>query len=187
MGELDGKVAIVSGSARGIGRAIAERLAAGGAHVVVSYTRAGGAAQKLVAAIERAGGRAIAVRADVSRLDDVRRLFAIADRFGGADIVVANGRVVLGTFFTLREAARRIRDGGRIITLSAAARILSLVRVLAAELAARSVTANIVSPGVGETHTLRTPVAVADVVAFLVSPSARWLTAQNIQASGGLA
>jgi 3-oxoacyl-[acyl-carrier protein] reductase len=184
MGELDGKVAIVSGSVRGIGRAIAERLAAGGAAVVVSYAHAAGDARQAVRAIERAGGRAIAVRADVGRLDGVRRLFAAADGFGGVDIVVANAGVVLGTFFTLREAARRVRDGGRIITLSAAAKILSLVRVLAPELVARSVTANIVFPGVGMTPTLSTPAGVADVVAFLVSPSARWLTAQNIQASG---
>jgi 3-oxoacyl-[acyl-carrier protein] reductase len=239
---LDGKIAIVTGSSRGIGRAIAERLAADGAQVVVNYTRAVEAARDVVAMIERAGGRAVAVQADVSRLDDVRRLFATAERLGGVDIVVANAGVIVtrpfaetldedyehmfainarGTFYTLREAARRVRDGGRIVTISTAATILSppdasvytaskaaaeqLTRVLAHELGVRAITANIVSPGVTETDLLAaapqfrplglsltplrrlgTPADIADVVAFLVSPAARWLTAQNIQASGGL-
>jgi len=215
---LEGKIAIVTGSSRGIGRAIAERLAADGAQVIVNFTRGAAAAREVVTAIEQAGGRAIAVQADVSRLDDVRRLFAAAERFGGVDIVVANAGEtpdedyeelfainVRGTVYILREAARRIHDGGRIVTISTKAAADWLTRVLAHELGARAVTANIVSPGVTETDMLEatpqlrplglalsplrrlgTPADIADVVAFLVGPAARWLTAQNIQATGGL-
>jgi 3-oxoacyl-[acyl-carrier protein] reductase len=242
MGRLDGKIAIVTGSSRGIGRAIAERLARDGAQVVVNYTRRADAAREVLSAIERAGGRARAVQADVSRADDVRRLFDEAERLGGVDIVVSNAGVVMarpfvetrdedyeqmfsintrGTFFVLREAARRVRNGGRIITISTGATVLSpagesvyvaskaaaeqLTRVLARELGGRGVTANIVSPGVTETDMLEvtpqfrqvgvdlspfgrlgTPADIADVVGFVASDDARWLTGQNLQATGGI-
>jgi NAD(P)-dependent dehydrogenase (short-subunit alcohol dehydrogenase family) len=130
---LSGKVAIVTGSSRGIGRAIAERLAADGAAVVVNYVRGEQAAQEVVTAIRGRGGRAVAVQADVSRLEEVQRLFSEArTTFGPPDIVVANAAVAVikpivkstpeefdfvfgantrGMFFTLQTAARQWRDG----------------------------------------------------------------------------
>lgn len=140
MKALVGKVALVTGSSRGIGRAIALRLAQDGAAVVVTYARQVNEANKVVAQIEADGGAAIAVQADVSRVHEVRRLFQeTVDRYGRLDIVVANAGIfeakpltdvseeeydrffnlnAKGTFFTLQEAARRIADGGRILYIS---------------------------------------------------------------------
>ncbi|WP_335645144.1 SDR family NAD(P)-dependent oxidoreductase [Amycolatopsis albispora] len=132
------RTAIVTGSSRGIGRAIAERLAADGARVVVNYRRDGEAAAKVVRAIEERGGEAIAVRADAGELAQLRRLF---DAAGEVDVVVSNVGVARfgplaevtdeqydflfdtntrSTFYALREAARRVRDHGRIVVVSSA-------------------------------------------------------------------
>lgn len=140
MGELSGKVAIVTGSSSGIGRAIAEGLARKGAAVVVHYSRSAEKARAVVAGIEKEGGQAIALQADIGQVADVRRLFAEATgRLGALDILVNNAGVAdykpvalvteedfaatfdvnaRGTFFALQEASRRIRDGGRIINIS---------------------------------------------------------------------
>lgn len=143
MASLTGKVAIVTGSSRGIGRAIADRFAADGASVVVNYARSRDEAHSVAAAIEAKGGKAIAIQADVSVVADIRRLFrdTIA-KFGRVDIVVNNagpggipkpvadvtehefdsvfagfGR---GPFFVMQEAARALPDRGRIINISTA-------------------------------------------------------------------
>jgi 3-oxoacyl-[acyl-carrier protein] reductase len=138
MTTLKERVAIVTGSARGIGKAIAQRFGALGASVVVNYATSEGPAQDVVAAITRAGGTAIAVQADVSKVADIDRLFATTiERYGHVDIVVANAGLELvgtpiadvsesdfdrlfavntkGVFFTLQQAARRIADNGRIM------------------------------------------------------------------------
>jgi 3-oxoacyl-[acyl-carrier protein] reductase len=137
---LQGKVAIVTGASRGIGRAIALRLAKDGAAVVVNYAGSEPQAQEVVASIEKAGGQAVAVRADVSKVADVVRLFDAAfERFGKLDILVNNAGVILykllsdtteeefdrlmainvkGTYFCCQQAAKRMADGGRIINLS---------------------------------------------------------------------
>jgi 3-oxoacyl-[acyl-carrier protein] reductase len=143
MAPLDGKVAIVTGSSRGIGRAIVERFAQDGAAVVVNYARSAGEAREVVAGIEAKGGRAIAIQADTSSVADIRRLFreTIA-KFGHVDIVVNNaGAIPSGgpkpiaevtedefdwsfalygrsPFFVMQEAARVLPDGGRIINIS---------------------------------------------------------------------
>ncbi|MCP5338754.1 MAG: glucose 1-dehydrogenase [Sinobacteraceae bacterium] len=135
-----GKVAIVTGGSRGIGRAISETLARDGATVVVNYSKSTAAAQQVVETIEARGGRAIAIQADISRIEDVRRLYAeVQQQFGRIDIVVNNAGILppvvpveketeatwdavfgllKGTYFSMQEAARRIHDGGRIINLS---------------------------------------------------------------------
>jgi 3-oxoacyl-[acyl-carrier protein] reductase len=134
------RLAIVTGASRGIGRAIAERLARDGVTVVVNYRGDAGRAESVVARIEAAGGTAHAVRADVSRIEDIRRLFGAVEDLGyRPDIVVANAGAywlkpvvevseeefdsmfalnARGTFFVLQEAARRVADGGRIMFIS---------------------------------------------------------------------
>ena len=138
MTDLKGKVALVTGSARGLGRAIAERFAALGANVVVNYAGSEQAAAELVAHIEGQSGKAIAVRADVSKVAEINQLFDMGRQmFGRLDIVVANAGIELvgraatgfdeaefnrlfevntkGAIFTMQRAARDIEDGGRII------------------------------------------------------------------------
>ena len=140
MTDLTGKIALVTGGARGIGRAITERLAHLGANLVVNYASSEKPARETVAAIEQQGGVAIAVQADVSKPAEIDRLFAAAiKRFGKLDIVVANAGVEVvdqkvvdfteadydrlfgintkGAFFTLQGAAKHIADSGRIIYL----------------------------------------------------------------------
>jgi 3-oxoacyl-[acyl-carrier protein] reductase len=138
MTNLHGKVAVITGSTRGLGKAIALRYAALGAKIVINYAVGKSAADDTIRAIAATGGTAIAVQGDMSRVPDIERLFATAEeKFGKLDIVVANAGVELidqaiadvteeqfdrlfaintkGAFFTLQASARRIIDGGRII------------------------------------------------------------------------
>ena len=95
MGRLEDKVAVVTGASRGIGRAIARTLAGEGAAVAVNYRERADAADEVVAAITGAGGQAIAVQADVRKLDAVKALMAAAkDAFGGVHILVNNAGVM---------------------------------------------------------------------------------------------
>jgi 3-oxoacyl-[acyl-carrier protein] reductase len=97
---LDGKVAIVTGSSRGIGRAIAERFAAEGAKVVVNWVAREKEARDVVDSIEKGGGEALSVRADVASSADVRHLVKAAmDRFGRIDILVNNAGVMFTRSF----------------------------------------------------------------------------------------
>jgi len=137
---LKGKIALVTGASRGIGRAIAERLARGGASVAVNYANSAGEAQKVVAAILAAGGEAWAVQADIGKVSEINRLFdETIGHFGRLDILVNNAGImftkpvsatteadfdrifainVKGTFFACQQAATRLAEGGRIINLS---------------------------------------------------------------------
>jgi 3-oxoacyl-[acyl-carrier protein] reductase len=139
--ELEGKVALVTGASRGIGRAIAQALAARGAAVVVHCHREHAAAEEVVAAIAEAGGRAVTAQGDVALAAEVHALFDAAESaFHGLDIVVNNAAIVAAgpvasideaTFDRLvavnlksvwlsgRQAAQRLPDGGRIINLAA--------------------------------------------------------------------
>src|SRR5689334_9277656 len=145
---LAGKAALVTGAARGIGRAVALRLARDGAAVVVNYAGSADEAREVVRLAEQAGGRAAAVQADVSQAGDVRRLFDAAfEAFGRLDVLVNNAGVmftkpvaevgedefdrifavnVRGTFLCCREAARRVAEGGRIGNLSSSTTALML-------------------------------------------------------------
>ena len=145
---LDGKVALVTGASRGIGRAIAVRLGQDGATVVVNYSGNQKAASETVAAIEAANGRAVAVQGDVGKVTDVERLFDAAfEHFGKLDILVNNAGImfnkpvadvteeeydrifavnVKGTFFSCQQAAKRMADGGRIINFSSSTTAMML-------------------------------------------------------------
>jgi 3-oxoacyl-[acyl-carrier protein] reductase len=140
MAKRSNKTVIVTGGSRGIGAAIADRLAKDGFAVVVNYAGNADAADKLIARITAAGGTALTAQADVSDPAAVARMFSTAEEsFGGVDVLVNNAgimplanvaetddttfdRVVAvnlkGTFNTLREASRRLRPGGRIVNLS---------------------------------------------------------------------
>jgi 3-oxoacyl-[acyl-carrier protein] reductase len=185
MEQNDAKVALVTGASRGIGMAIAERLARDGLKLIINYSENATPAEALVRKLEEAGGHAIAVKADISDSSAVRQMFATAEAaFGGVDVLVNNAGIMAlasiaetddasfdrhiavnlkGTFNTLREAAKRLRNGGRIVNFSSSvvgllmptygvyvatkAAVEGLTSVLAKELRGRNITVNAVAPG----------------------------------------
>ena len=94
MGKLNGKVAVVTGASKGIGAGIAKALAAAGASVVVNYSSSKQGAERVVKEINGQGGKAVAIQGDVSKVDDVQRLFQESKKaFGSLDILVNNAGV----------------------------------------------------------------------------------------------
>jgi len=134
------KTAIVTGASRGIGRSIAKRLAADGFAVVVNYAGNSDQATEVVNEIRKADGEALAIKADVSKPEDVRQLFdKTIEKFGRVDVVVNNAGVMplspiakgdvetfdkviatnlRGTFLVFAQAAQHVAEGGRIIAFS---------------------------------------------------------------------
>ena len=179
------QVAIVTGASRGIGAAIAQRLAEDGYKVAVNYASNAQEAERTVERLRAAGHTALAVQADVSKADEVRALFDTAEReLGKVDVLVNNAGIlktmpladtsdelfaqtfatnVQGTFNTLREAAARLNDGGRIVNFSTTvvatklpgyaaytaskAAVEALTGIFAKELRGRQVRVNAVAPG----------------------------------------
>jgi 3-oxoacyl-[acyl-carrier protein] reductase len=146
--KLAGKVAIVTGASKGIGAAIAKHLAAGGASVVVNYSSSKAGADKVVAEIKSAGGKAIAVKGDVARKADVKELFAETKKtFGALDILVNNAGIydlasagqiteelfhrhfnlnVLGVLLAMQESLNYFGpEGGSIVNVSSVVSTLS--------------------------------------------------------------
>jgi 3-oxoacyl-[acyl-carrier protein] reductase len=241
MKKLSGKVALVTGASKGIGAGIARSLADEGASVVANYASDKAGADNTVAEITKAGGKAVAIQADMSEVAGARRLVReTVQRFGRLDILVNNAGISLnkplaetteeefdqifalnakGPYFAMQEAAKVIEDGGRIVNISTGGTHLGMpgataylgtkaaleqfTKGLAHELAPKGITVNTVSPGFTDTAMLwdvfretaagMTPLGrlgkprdIADVVAFIVSDQARWLTGQTIHASGGV-
>ncbi len=185
MVERDSRVAIVTGASRGIGAAIAQRLARDGCAVMINYAGRVEPAEALAAEINRRGGKALIAQADVSSSAAVGRLFDAAEaRFGGVDVLVNNAGIMRplplaetddalvdshiavnlkGVINTLREAARRLRNDGRIINLSSSviglyqpgygvyaatkAGVEAMTHILSKELRGRNITVNAVAPG----------------------------------------
>jgi 3-oxoacyl-[acyl-carrier protein] reductase len=247
MSKLTGKVAIVTGASKGIGAGIAKALAAQGAAVVVNYASSQAGADAVVAGITAAGGKAVAVKADVSKGAEAKALVdAAITAFGRLDILVNNSGVyefaplegiteanfhkmfdvnVLGLLLITQAAAVHLGEGGAVINIGSGASTLTppnsavysatkgavdvITGVLAWELAARKIRVNSVNPGMTETEgthsggiigsdfqtelVAQTPLGrigqpndIADVVTFLASDDARWLTGEKLIVSGGL-
>ena len=250
MAELVGKIALVTGASRGIGRMTAMRLADMGATVAVHYRNSAAAAHRVVEEISAKGTQAFALQVNLSDPDGPKRMYELMDvelerRFGSNkfDILVNNAgaatRAVIeevteadfdetlqvdlkAPFFLIKYASPRLRDGGRIINVSsmgtrvafpvmaayapAKAGLEALTLLLAAHFGPRGITVNVVLPGatatdmnpaakdpvqsreLAETIALRRvgqPEDIADVIAFLATDRARWVTGQRIDTSGG--
>lgn len=251
---LDGRVALVTGGSRGIGREVCAHLASLGARVVVNYASNSANADAFAADLNSRGAaalpRAVAVRADVSDPAAVRALFDRTEEAFGtpphivvacaglleskypslADTAVEDFDAMLavnvrGTFLVCREAANRIPAGagGRVVTFSSSilgtllpgyaaytatnGAVEAMTRIMAKEVAAKGVTANVVAPGPVRTELfmagkdeafvkkveersmgrIAETTDVAPVVAFLVSDAAAWVNGQVIRVNGGFA
>lgn len=242
----DRRIALVTGASRGIGAAVAKRLAADGYFVIVNYNGSAQRAQEVVAQITAAGNEAVAMQCDVSDFDACGELIArITADYGRLDVLVNNAGItrdgllmrmseadfdavidtnLKGAFHTIRHASRQFlkQRSGRIINIASVsgllgnagqanyaaskAGVIGLTKSVARELASRQITVNAVAPGFIATEMVDAmtdsakaamtdhipfgrigePEEVADVVAFLASDAARYVTGQIIAVDGGM-
>lgn len=244
--DLSGKVALVTGASRGIGRATALHLAASGAQVIVNYRGQAEAAAAVVDQIVAAGGTARSLQADVSDSADIDRLLAqTLEAYGRLDIVVNNAGItrdnlllrmkadewdavldtnLRGAFLLTKAALKPLLKarGGRIISITsvigllgnagqanyaaAKAGLIGFTRSIAREVASRNITVNAVAPGFIETDITASltdatkeqvlaqiplarwgqPTDVAQLVTFLASDAAAYITGQTLAVDGGM-
>ena len=243
---LKGKTAVVTGASRGIGRAIAIKLARLGANVVVNYRKSEDAVLDVVKEIEALGVKALAVKADISSYSDVEIMMKkCIEKFGSIDILVNNAGItkdgllmrmkeedfdsvidinLKGAFnctkhvsaIMLRQRSGRVinissvtgitGNAGQVNYSSAKSGIIGMTKSVAREFASRGVICNAVAPGFIQTDMtnaltvkvkdtlmntiplkrLGTPEDVANVVAFLASEEASYITGQVINVDGGM-
>jgi 3-oxoacyl-[acyl-carrier protein] reductase len=238
---LENKIALVTGASRGIGAAIATRLAREGAFVYVHFSQSEDKAEAVLANIRALGGDGQTIGFDISHLENTRNALAPIENL---DILVNNAGFASfgplesasiddfdaifalntrGLFFLTQALLLKLRENGRIINISSGitrvnaaggsvyaaskSAVEAFTRSWASELGPRGITVNTVSPGMTETDLLRAvttpeslekmkletplgrigqPADIADVVAFLCSDEARWITANNLLANGGV-
>lgn len=243
---LSGKTAIVTGGSRGIGKAIALKLAEKGANIVVNYTSNSNMADETVKEIKNMGREALAIKADVSNPDDVKNLVNEVEKsFGGIDILVNNAGItrdtllirmkddewdqvmnvnLKGTFLCTKLVSKRMmkQRSGKIVNITSVvgiignagqanysaskAGVIGFTKSTAKELSSRGINVNAVAPGFIQTEMteklseevidnyakniplgkLGKPEDVANVVAFLCSQEASYLTGQVINVDGGM-
>ena len=238
---LENKIALVTGASRGIGAAIATRLAREGAFVYVHFSQSEAKAEAVLAEIRANGGDGQIIGFDISQLENTRNALGVIENldilvnnagfasFGplesvGSDdfdaIFALNTR---GLFFLTQNVLLKLRENGRIINISSGitrvnaaggsvyaaskSAVEAFTKSWAAELGPRGITVNTVSPGMTETDLLLSvttpqslekmrletplgrigqPADIADVVAYLCGEEARWITANNLLANGGV-
>ncbi|MHA3024026.1 SDR family oxidoreductase [Mycobacterium sp. BMJ-28] len=247
MMRLDGKIALVTGASRGIGRAVALRLSHAGAQVAVHYGADADSAHDVVQAIRARHGEAFAIQSDLGTPGAAAQLWSAFDEQARGVDVIVNNAGTLGTkaafadivesdydtvfaintkspFFIVQEGLRRMHRNGRIINISTSlthggrnpdllayamskSAIDAFTATLAKHLGPQGITVNAVGPGATATamnaarlatsdgrdeiaarsplHRVAEPEDIADIVGFLASDDARWITGQWIDATGG--
>jgi enoyl-[acyl-carrier protein] reductase III len=243
--ELSGKVALVTGGTKGIGKSVALKLAELGADVVVNYLRSRNAADETIDELKALGSDALAIRANIGRHDKMPKIFdEIKEKYGKLDILISNAALGLFTpamditdkawhlsmdtnaeafLHCVRLSRDLMPDGGKIVALSSLgtsryidgyaaigaskAAIETLTRYFAWELAVKHINVNTVSGGFIDTDALKVfptyqkmvdevvrrtpfgrignPEEVADVVVFLCTEKAKWITGQILIVDGG--
>ena len=195
--------ALVTGGSRGIGKAIAERLAKAGYQVYLTYVSKADEAEAVARNIVAAGGKACAFRLDVADAEAVAAFFKERIKDQAAKIMTRqrHGRII-----NISSVVGQMGNAGQINYASAKAGLIGLTKSAAKELAGRNVTVNAVAPGFVETDMtaslpddvravyidaiplkrLGTPQDIADAVAFLASPGAGYITGQVIAVNGGM-